>query len=90
MDYQFFLLKNIHDSHNVIIFDDVVNAIDDEHRAGIINELFSNTLLSEKQMILTTHGEDFIKRLENQLLSKGLNKKLSRYDFLRNHDSRER
>ena len=83
------LAKNIHDSHNVIIFDDVVNAIDDEHRAGIINELFSNTLLSEKQMILTTHGEDFIKRLENQLLSKGLNKKLSRYDFLRNHDSRE-
>jgi len=83
------LAKNIHDSHNVIIFDDIVNAIDDEHRAGIINELFSNNLLSGKQMILTTHGEDFIKRLENQLLSKGLNKKLSRYDFLRNHDSRE-
>ena len=83
------LAKNIHDAHNVIIFDDVVNAIDDEHRAGIINELFSNSLLSEKQMILTTHGEDFIKRLENQLLSKGLNKKLSRYDFIRNHESRE-
>ncbi|MCF6211972.1 MAG: AAA family ATPase [Gammaproteobacteria bacterium] len=83
------LAKNIHNDHNVIIFDDVVNAIDDEHRAGIINELFSNSLLSEKQMILTTHGEDFIKRLENQLLSKGLNKKLTRYDFVRNHDSRE-
>jgi energy-coupling factor transporter ATP-binding protein EcfA2 len=83
------LAKNIHDAHNVIIFDDVVNAIDDEHRTGIINELFSNNLLSEKQMILTTHGEDFIKRLENQLLSKGLNKKLTRYDFIRNHDSRE-
>ncbi len=83
------LAKNIHDAHNVIIFDDVVNAIDDEHRAGIINELFSNGLLSEKQMVLTTHGEDFIKRLENQLLSKDLNKKLTRYDFIRNHDSRE-
>lgn len=83
------LAKNIHDNHSVIIFDDVVNAIDDEHRAGIINELFSNILLSEKQMILTTHGEDFIKRLENQLISKGLNKKLARYDFVRNRESRE-
>jgi hypothetical protein len=83
------LAKNIHDDHNVIIFDDVVNAIDDEHRAGIINELFSNPLLSEKQMILTTHGEDFIKRLENQLVSKGLNKILSRYDFIRNRESRD-
>ncbi|BBB27351.1 AAA family ATPase [Amphritea japonica] len=83
------LAKNIHDAHNVIIFDDVVNAIDDEHRSGVINELFSNSLLSEKQMILTTHGEDFIKRLENQLLSRGLNRKLTRYDFIRNHDSRE-
>ena len=83
------LAKNINDNHKVIIFDDVVNAIDDEHRAGIITELFSNPLLSEKQMLLTTHGEDFIKRLENQLVSKGLNKKLSRYDFLRNRESRE-
>ena len=83
------LAKNINDNHNVIIFDDVVNAIDDEHRAGIISELFSNPLLSKKQMLLTTHGEDFIKRLENQLVSKGINKKLSRYDFLRNRDSRE-
>lgn len=83
------LAKNIHDNHNVIIFDDVVNAIDDEHRAGIISELFSNDLLSEKQMILTTHGEDFIKRLENQLVSKGLNKRLSRYDFVRNRESRD-
>lgn len=82
------LAKNINDNHNVIIFDDVVNAIDDEHRAGIISELFSNPLLSDKQMVLTTHGEDFIKRLENQLVSKGLNKKLSRYDFLRNRESR--
>lgn len=83
------LAKNINDNHNVIIFDDVVNAIDDEHRAGIISELFSNPLLSKKQMLLTTHGEDFIKRLENQLVSRGINKKLSRYDFLRNRESRE-
>jgi len=83
------LAKNIHDNHNVIIFDDVVNAIDDEHRAGIINELFSNDLLSEKQMVLTTHGEDFIKRLENQLISKGINKRLARYDFVRNRESRD-
>jgi hypothetical protein len=83
------LAKNIHDNHSVIIFDDVVNAIDDEHRTGIINVLFSNKLLSEKQMILTTHGEDFIKRLENQLISKGLSKKLARYDFVRNRESRE-
>lgn len=83
------LAKNIHDGHNIIIFDDVVNAIDDEHRAGIINELFSNELLLVKQIILTTHGEDFIKRLENQLPSKELKKRLKRYDFIRNYDGRD-
>ena len=83
------LAKNIHDKHNIVIFDDVVNAIDDEHRSGVIRVLFTNEKLSNKQMILTTHGEDFVKRLENELPAKGISKKLIRYDFIKNYENRD-
>mgnify|MGYP001398935993 CR=1 FL=1 len=78
------LAKNIHDKHNVIVFDDVVNAIDDEHRSGILDAMFNYPDLSEKQYIITTHGEDFLKRLENQIPSKAVKSELNRYDFKRN------
>ncbi|MCF6209783.1 MAG: hypothetical protein L3K24_03705 [Gammaproteobacteria bacterium] len=83
------LAKNIFDEHNIIIFDDVVNAIDDEHRSGIIRELFTNEKLIKKQMVLTTHGEDFVKRLENELPKKELKKLLKRYDFIKNFENRD-
>ena len=82
------LAKNVHDNHNVIIFDDVVNAIDDEHRSNVIYTFFNNPNLIEKQIVITTHGEDFLKNLENQISTKDLKKSLSRYDFLENRDSR--
>lgn len=83
------LAKNAHDKHNLIIFDDVVNAIDDEHRLGVIKTFFTNANLNEKQMILTTHGEDFLKTLENQFAKQDLKDILSRYDFLKNYEGRE-
>ncbi len=83
------LAKNIYDEHNIIVFDDVVNAIDNEHRAGIIRELFTNEKLVKKQMILTTHGEDFVKRLENELSKSELKKMLKRYDFIKNFENRD-
>jgi len=82
------LAKNVHDDHNVIIFDDVVNAIDDEHRSNVINTFFHNSHLIEKQIVITTHGEDFLKNLENKIAKKDLDKLLKRYDFLENRDSR--
>jgi hypothetical protein len=66
------------------VFDDVVNAIDDEHRSGILDAIFNYPKLVEKQYVITTHGEDFLKRLENQIPSKLVKSKLNRYDFKRN------
>ncbi|QUM81697.1 AAA family ATPase [Moritella sp. 5] len=83
------LAKSIKDKQNIFIFDDVVNAIDDEHRTGVINELFETTKYKEKQIIVTTHGEDFVKRLENQLPNKHLSKVLKRYDLVRNKNGRD-
>lgn len=53
--------------HNVpfMIFDDVVNAIDTEHRANIIDLIYSDPFLSSKQIILTTHDRLFWERFCN-------------------------
>lgn len=45
-----------------IIFDDVVNAIDSEHRANIIEMLYSEKTLKDKQLIITTHDRLFWER----------------------------
>jgi len=82
------LAKSIKDEQSIFIFDDVVNAIDDEHRTGVINEIFETNKYKEKQIIVTTHGEDFVKRLENQLPNKNLSKILKRYDLVRNKNGR--
>ena len=82
------LAKNIHDKHNVIVFDDVVNAIDDEHRTGVLDAIFTYPPLADKQYVITTHGEDFLKRLENQIPSKLVKSQLNRYDFKRNFSQR--
>ena len=82
------LAKNIHDKHNIIVFDDVVNAIDDEHRTGVLDAIFTYPALANKQYVITTHGEDFLKRLENQIPSKSVKSQLNRYDFKRNSSHR--
>jgi len=48
-----------------MIFDDVVNAIDIEHRSNIIGILHTDTFLSSKQMILTTHDRLFWEKFCN-------------------------
>lgn len=58
------LAKALKNSQSFIIFDDVVNAIDDDHRKAIaeivtdVNGSFSNV-----QWIVTTHGQEFAKQL---------------------------
>lgn len=61
------LAKNIAQGCPVVIFDDVVNAIDDEHRDGIWRTFFEDGLLDGKQIILTSHAEEFIHRIQQEL-----------------------
>lgn len=49
----------------MIVFDDVVNAIDSDHRANIIELLFSDSYLKTVQMIVTTHDRLFWERFCN-------------------------
>ena len=59
--------KNIAENCPLLIFDDPVNAIDDEHRESIRRTLFEDTFFKNKQIILACHGEEFIKDIQNQL-----------------------
>ncbi len=77
------LAKNVGDKLPFIIFDDVVNAIDDEHRRGIIATLFEDSQISKKQLIITTHGEEFVKDLENNIPIKEYPNKVTRIDLLK-------
>jgi energy-coupling factor transporter ATP-binding protein EcfA2 len=61
------LAKNIVQGCPVVIFDDVVNAIDDEHRDGIWRTFFEDGLLDDKQIILTSHAEEFLIRIQQEL-----------------------
>jgi energy-coupling factor transporter ATP-binding protein EcfA2 len=61
------LAKNIAQGCPVVIFDDVVNAIDDEHRDGIWRTFFEDGCLDGKQIILTSHAEEFLHRIQQEL-----------------------
>lgn len=83
------LAKNIKNGLPLLIFDDVVNAIDDEHRRGIIDTLLSHEGLQDKQIIITTHGAEFMKNLENHIKSDRVPEILQRYNFQRSVDRKE-
>ena len=61
------LAKNLKEQAPVLIFDDPVNAIDDDHRESIRRTLFEDQYFSQKQIILTCHGEEFFKDIQNLL-----------------------
>jgi energy-coupling factor transporter ATP-binding protein EcfA2 len=65
-----------------LIFDDVVNSIDDEHRSAIIDLILNPEEIGKRQLIVTTHGEDFVKRLENAVPTKKYKETVTRIDFL--------
>ena len=75
------LAKNIAQGCPVVIFDDVVNAIDDEHRDGIWRTFFEDGLLDGKQVILTSHAEEFLHRIQQEL-GAGRAANIKRYKFL--------
>ena len=61
------LSKNLKEACPLLIFDDPVNAIDDDHRESIRRTLFEDDFLEGKQIILTCHGEEFCKDINNML-----------------------
>ncbi|AWY39034.1 ATPase [Pseudomonas putida] len=75
------LAKNLAESCPVVIFDDVVNAIDDEHRDGIWRTFFERGLLDDKQVILTSHAEEFLHRIQQELGAQR-SAQIRRYRFL--------
>lgn len=76
------LAKAQEHQQNFLIFDDVVNAIDDEHRLGIIRLLVNHDDFKDMQFILTCHGDNFIAQFENEVPTDKRKKELSSYVFL--------
>ncbi len=74
--------KNIQQDCPALVFDDVVNAIDDDHRNGIIETLFGDSFLDKKQIILTCHGKEFIASIEQKLGAERAKKACSKYELL--------
>jgi recombinational DNA repair ATPase RecF len=81
------LAKNIKDKQSILVFDDVVNAIDDEHRKGVRDTLFNNELLKGHQLIITTHAPEFLKHMEN-MVGEYKNNAI-RYDFCNKTNGRK-
>ena len=75
------LAKNLRTNSPLIIFDDPVNAIDDEHRSSIRETLFKDDYFKDKQIILACHGNEFIKDTY-QLIGKKATEASESYKFL--------
>ena len=77
------IILSIAESANVpfIVFDDVVNAIDSEHRANIIDMMFANKFLKKTQLIVTTHDRLFWERFCNTYSSRVNKRELSSISF---------
>jgi predicted ATPase len=78
------LAKVVYDKLPFIVFDDIVNAIDHDHRGNIRELLFDNPILNEKQIIITSHSEEYIKDIENKHFTKnGFGSERILYAFLK-------
>ena len=75
------LAKNLKENCPLLIFDDPVNAIDDDHRESIRRTLFEDNYFADKQILLTCHGEEFFKDIHN-LLSAEEAKQTRSFTFL--------
>ena len=73
------LAKAVSEGMPFLVFDDIVNSIDDDHRDGVASLLITHPDLQDTQMILTCHGELFVTLLEQYVPDKS---KMERYMFL--------
>ncbi len=76
------LAKAVNENLGFLIFDDIVNAIDDDHRGGIADLLLCHDDLRDRQYILTCHGETFINKLEHKLGTSQAGKHVKSYRFI--------
>jgi hypothetical protein len=76
------LSKVVNEDLGFIIFDDIVNAIDDEHRDGIAELLLKSPDLKDRQYIITCHGEMFVSKLEHKLGASTAGKDVKSYRFI--------
>jgi len=76
------LAKNVNDGNKVLVFDDVVNAIDDDHRGGVRELLFENEHFKETQTIITSHSEPFITELDMGISIKEYENLVKRINFI--------
>lgn len=53
----------------LIVFDDVINAIDHDHRGGIRETIFESDHFAQSQLIVTCHSNEFIKDIQQHLLA---------------------
>jgi len=51
----------------LIVFDDVINAIDHDHRSGIRETIFESDHFAQAQLIVTCHSNEFIKDIQQHL-----------------------
>jgi hypothetical protein len=79
------LAKNIKQKCPILVLDDPVNAIDDNHREGIRRTLFNKELFTDTQIILTCHGEEFIKDIQHHLNIR----KTKIYEFIPHNDNNQ-
>jgi DNA sulfur modification protein DndD len=77
--------KNLKENCPLLIFDDPVNAIDDEHRQAIRETLFVDNYFNGKQMIIAIHGEEFFNRT-HQCIGKEAAKNAHSYLFSAKQD----
>ena len=76
------LARAVHDNLNFIIFDDIVNAIDDDHRNGVADLLMNHADFANTQIILSTHGDQFIFKLQDKLGQKRVKENAIVYKFI--------
>lgn len=53
----------------LIVFDDVINAIDHDHRGGIRETIFESDHFAQTQLVVTCHSNEFIKDILQHLLA---------------------
>jgi energy-coupling factor transporter ATP-binding protein EcfA2 len=76
------LSKVVADDLGFIVYDDIVNAIDDNHRDGIAALMLENEWLRDRQQIVTCHGEIFINKLNQKLGIAKVNELVTEYRFI--------
>ncbi|MHC0552581.1 hypothetical protein [Salinicoccus sp. CNSTN-B1] len=70
-----------------LIFDDVVNAIDSDHRANIIKMMFNDDYLKTTQLIITTHDRLFWERFCNEYSSSIDKKNVDNISYIINYSN---